>query len=80
MRSVAIDRRFIPLGSMLFLDAKINNQNVSRIVMAEDTGGAIKGSQRADMFFGASKEAEMSAGELKSPLKLWIFFLPKGVE
>ncbi|MDA3908260.1 MAG: murein transglycosylase A [Sulfurimonas sp.] len=78
-RSVAVDRNFIPLGSMLFLDAKINNQNVSRVVMAEDTGGAIKGSLRADMFFGASEEAETSAGRLKSPLNLWIF-LPKGEE
>lgn len=78
-RSVAVDRNFIPLGSMLYLDAKINKQNVSRIVMAEDTGGAIKGALRADMFFGASEEAEVSAGMLKSPLKLWIF-LPKGTE
>jgi len=75
-RSVAVDRNFIPLGSMLYLDAKINKQNVSRVVMAEDTGGAIKGALRADMFFGASEEAEISAGMLKSPLKLWIF-LPK---
>lgn len=78
-RSVAVDRSFIPLGSMLFLDAKINNQNISRVVMAEDTGGAIKGSLRADMFFGSSYEAQMSAGKLKSPLSLWIF-LPKGAE
>ncbi|WP_373004265.1 murein transglycosylase A [Sulfurimonas sp.] len=78
-RSVAVDRNFIPLGSMLFLDAKINNQNVSRVVMAEDTGGAIKGSLRADMFFGSSNEAQMSAGRLKSPLKLWIL-LPKESE
>ncbi|WP_294966090.1 MltA domain-containing protein [Sulfurimonas sp.] len=77
-RSVAVDRNFIPLGSMLFLDAKINNQNESRIVMAEDTGGAIKGSVRADMFFGSSYEAEQSAGMLKAPLNLWIF-LPKGL-
>jgi len=76
-RSVAVDRNFIPLGSMLFLDATINKKNVSRIVMAEDTGGAIKGAIRADMFFGSSDEARERAGELKSPLKLWIF-LPKG--
>jgi membrane-bound lytic murein transglycosylase A len=78
-RSCAVDRTFIPLGSMLFLDAKINKKNVSRIVMAEDTGSAIKGSLRADMFFGSSKEAEAKAGELKSLLNLWIF-LPKGAE
>jgi len=76
-RSVAVDRNFIPLGSMLFLDAKIDRENVSRIVMAEDTGGAIKGALRADMFFGFSDDAMRVAGELKSPLKLWIF-LPKG--
>jgi membrane-bound lytic murein transglycosylase A len=78
-RSVAVDRNFIPLGSMLFLDAKINKQNVSRVVMAEDTGSAIKGSLRADMFFGSSDDAEVNAGELKSPLNLWIF-LPKEVK
>ncbi len=78
-RSVAVDRNFIPLGSMLFLDATINKKNVSRIVMAEDTGGAIKGALRADMFFGFSDEARESAGELKSPLKLWMF-LPKGTK
>jgi len=75
-RSVAVDRNFIPLGSMLFLDAKINNQNVNRVVMAEDTGGAIKGALRADMFFGSTQDAMSLAGELISPLKLWIF-LPK---
>ncbi len=76
-RSVAVDRNFIPLGSMLFLDAKINEKKVSKIVMAEDTGGAIKGAVRADMFFGYSSDAMQKAGELKSPLQLWIF-LPKG--
>ncbi|MEA1891114.1 MAG: murein transglycosylase A [Campylobacterota bacterium] len=76
-RSVAVDRSFIPLGAMLFLDATVDKKNVSRIVMAEDTGGAIKGALRADMFFGATDEAKESAGMLKSPLKLWIL-LPKG--
>ena len=78
-RSVAVDRNFIPLGTMLFLDATINKKSVSRVVMAEDTGGAIKGALRADMFFGASDEAREKAGELKSPLKLWIFS-PKGLK
>jgi membrane-bound lytic murein transglycosylase A len=78
-RSVAVDRKYIPLGSMLFLDATINKKDVSRIVMAEDTGGAIKGSLRADMFFGSSDWAKERAGELKSPLSLWML-LPKGVK
>ena len=75
-RSVAVDTNFIPLGSMLFLNAKIDKKEVNRIVLAEDTGGAIKGALRADMFFGYDNGAMDLAGELKSPLKLWIL-LPK---
>ncbi len=75
-RSVAVDRKFIPLGSMLYLSAKIDDKNVSKIVLAQDTGGAIKGAVRADMFLGFGKAAMNTAGKLKSPLKLWVF-LPK---
>lgn len=76
MRSVAVDREFIPLGSMLFLKSKIDGEDISRVVMAQDVGGAIKGTLRADMFFGSGEEARVSAGHLISPLKLWIL-LPK---
>jgi membrane-bound lytic murein transglycosylase A len=78
-RSVAVDRKYIPLGSMLYLSSKIGENNVSRVVMAQDTGGAIKGEVRADMFLGYGKRAMNLAGELKSPLKLWLF-LPKDRE
>ncbi|MDD2448984.1 MAG: murein transglycosylase A [Sulfurimonas sp.] len=76
MRSVAVDREFIPLGSMLFLKSKIDNEDISRVVMAQDVGGAIKGALRADMFFGSGKDAKLSAGHLIAPLSLWIL-LPK---
>ncbi|MBA1437777.1 MAG: MltA domain-containing protein [Epsilonproteobacteria bacterium] len=77
MRSVAVDRRFIKLGSMLYLDADLPDAtHLSRIVFAQDTGGAIKGSVRADLFCGDDKKAEALAGALQSPLKLWIF-IPK---
>jgi len=75
-RSVAVDRKFIPLGSMLYLEADINHQKVDRVVFAQDTGGAIKGAVRADMFLGYGDRAMNIAGELKSRLKLWIL-LPK---
>lgn len=75
-RSIAVDRRYIPLGSMLYLNAKIANEDVSKIVLAQDTGGAIKGAIRADMFLGTGNDAMNTAGELKSPLELWIL-LPK---
>lgn len=75
-RSVAVDRNYIPLGSMLYLDASLSNHSISNIVLAEDTGGAIKGAIRADIFLGFGNEAMNMAGELKAPLKLWIL-LPK---
>ena len=77
LRSVAVDRNYIPLGSMLYLSADIKEKKVSRVVMAQDTGGAIKGSSRADMFVGYGHKAGEIAGELKSELELWIL-LPKG--
>ena len=75
-RSVAVDRHFIPLGSMLYMNAKVDEKEVAKIVMAQDTGGAIKGSVRADYFLGYGEEAMQSAGRLNSALKLWVF-LPK---
>ena len=75
-RSIAVDRRYIPLGSMLYFSAKVNEIDVNKIVLAQDTGGAIKGAVRADLFLGCGSRARELAGELKSPLKLWIL-LPK---
>ena len=76
-RSIAVDRRYIPLGSMLYLNAELKkHENISKVVLAQDTGGAIKGSIRADLFLGYGKNAMEVAGELKAPLKLWIL-LPK---
>ncbi len=78
-RSIAVDRRYIPLGSMLYLDANIQEKNFNALVLAQDTGGAIKGAVRADLFLGFGKDAMEVAGELKAPLKLWIL-LPKETE
>lgn len=75
-RSVAIDQRYLPLGSMLYMSAPSQEKDLQRIVIAQDTGGAIKGSVRADFFCGYGDEAGASAGKLKAPLKLWIL-LPK---
>jgi len=75
-RSIAVDRKYIPLGTMLYIDSKIDEEQISKIVMAEDTGGAIKGAVRADMFLGFGNEAMRKAGKLKSELKMWVF-MPK---
>ena len=79
LRSVAVDPRYVPLGSMLYLSAETNKVDFKRVVFAQDTGGAIKGSERADMFLGFGDEAGEIAGELKAPLKLWIF-MPKSMK
>jgi len=73
LRSIAVDRRYIPLGSMVYVGAE---NSYKRMAFAQDTGGAIKGSVRADMFLGFGKSAGEIAGELKAPLKLWIL-IPK---
>lgn len=75
-RSIAVDRRYIPLGSMVYFNATIDEVDIARMVMAQDTGGAIKGAVRADMFLGFGDDAMNTAGRLKSPLKLWVM-LPK---
>lgn len=78
-RSIAVDKRFIPLGSMLYCNAEQNETKFSQIVQAQDTGGAIKGTIRADMFLGFGNDAREIAGRLKAPLKLWIL-LPKNIK
>ena len=74
MRSVAVDRSKIPLGFPLFLSAA--DPLMRRIVFAQDTGGAIRGTVRADLFCGSGREAEALAGGLKSPLQLYLL-VPK---
>jgi len=75
--SVAVDRNYIPLGSMLYLSSYYdNNKKIDKFVYAQDVGGAIKGAVRADYFLGSGEDALRLAGSLKSPLRLWIL-LPK---
>ncbi len=77
-RSVAVDRRIIPLGSPLWLNTTLPNtkQTYQRLVFAQDTGGAINGAIRADVFFGRGVRAKTLAGEMKQQGKIFIL-LPK---
>lgn len=75
-RSIAIDDRYIPLGSVMYLSATTKDNSYNKIVMAQDTGGAIKGTVRADLFFGYGAQAGEVAGRINAPLKLWIL-MPK---
>ncbi len=74
MRSVAVDPRYIPLGAMLYCET--SKRGFKGIVFAQDTGGAIKGDVRVDLFTGYGEEAKQIAGRLKEKLKMWIL-LPK---
>lgn len=73
-RSIAIDPRSIALGSPVFLATTRPNsaQPMNRLVMAQDTGGAIKGAVRADFFWGFGKEAGEQAGRMKQSGRMWV--------
>lgn len=77
-RSLAVDTRYVPLGMPLWLDTvePVGGKPIRRLVMAQDTGGAIKGIVRGDYFWGAGEEAFQQAGRMKSPGRYWMM-LPK---
>jgi membrane-bound lytic murein transglycosylase A len=64
MRSVAIDPAFVPLGAPVWIE-KEGADPLRRLMIAQDTGGAIKGAQRADIFYGTGPEAGRAAGSIK---------------
>jgi membrane-bound lytic murein transglycosylase A len=80
-RSLAIDRKFIPLGFPIWLDTVWPGQSdrpLRRLMVAQDTGSAIKGPIRGDFFWGYGKDALAQAGRMKSPGQYYIL-LPKSV-
>lgn len=79
-RSVAIDPRTVPLGAPVFLATTYpsSEQPLVRLMLAQDTGGAIKGGVRADVFWGFGEEAGRQAGCMRQQGRLWVL-LPNGV-
>lgn len=76
-RSVAVDPAYIPLGLPVWLDATLPDGTLlQRLAFAQDTGGAIKGPVRADLFIGRGTEAGRLAGEMKQRGRLYVL-LPK---
>ena len=77
-RSVAIDPKFIPLGAPIFLSTTQPNTSdpLERLMVAQDTGGAIRGGVRADFYWGSGDEAGRKAGAMKQQGKIWAL-LPK---
>lgn len=80
-RSLAVDTHHIPLGAPVWLDTtiqvpnQINPQPFTRLMIAQDTGGAITG-MHSDIYWGAGEQAAYLAGHLKNRGKCWIL-LPK---
>lgn len=77
-RSVAIDPRAIPLGAPIWLATTRPNspEPLNRLMLAQDTGGAIRGNVRADFFWGFGEAAGQQAGAMKQKGRIWVF-LPR---
>jgi membrane-bound lytic murein transglycosylase A len=78
-RSIAVDPKFVPLGAPIFLATTQPSSETAleRLVVAQDTGGAIRGPVRADLFFGFGAEAGAQAGMMKQQGAMWLLW-PKG--
>ena len=79
--SIAVDPKTIPLGSPVFLATTQPNSTMplNRLMLAQDTGGAIRGPVRADFFWGFGEKAAAQAGRMKQQGRMWVLF-PKGGE
>lgn len=74
LRSLAVDPKFTPLGAPVWLE-KEGERPLRRLMVAQDTGSAIKGAQRADVFFGTGDRAGAQAGKLRDPGRM-VVLLP----
>jgi membrane-bound lytic murein transglycosylase A len=79
--SLAVDPHTIPLGLPVFLATTQPNSPtpLNRLMLAQDTGGAIRGAVRADFFWGFGETAATQAGRMKQKGRMWVLF-PKGAE
>ncbi|HYP80412.1 MAG TPA: murein transglycosylase A [Steroidobacteraceae bacterium] len=75
-RSVAIDPRWLPLGAPLYLSTTdpLSAAPLQRLVLAQDTGGAIRGAIRADLFWGWNAPADEAAGRMRGQGSLWLLW------
>jgi membrane-bound lytic murein transglycosylase A len=78
-RSIAVDPRVVPLGVPVYLATTWPNspQPLNRLMVAQDTGGAIAGGVRADFFWGFGDPAGNQAGKMRQAGRMWVL-LPKG--
>jgi len=74
LRSIAVDRRHVPLGSLVWLSTRepMRNAPLERLMVAQDVGGAIIGAVRADVFWGFGETAGDVAGRMKADGRMWL--------
>ncbi|MGM0416822.1 MAG: murein transglycosylase A [Thermodesulfobacteriota bacterium] len=79
-RSLAVDRSHVPLGAPVFIATRWPRADkpLQRLMVAQDTGGAIKGRVRGDFFWGVGDNAGWHAGAMKYPGRMWML-LPRGM-
>ena len=77
--SIAIDPRFVPLGAPVFLATThpLSSRPLERLMVAQDTGGAIRGAVRADFYWGTGPEAGAQAGRMRQQGRMWLLW-PRG--
>ncbi|HZQ72949.1 MAG TPA: MltA domain-containing protein [Burkholderiales bacterium] len=77
--SIAVDRRYVTLGAPVFLASTLplSDEPLTRLVVAQDTGGAIRGIVRADFFWGSGPDAGSLAGRMRQQGRLWVLW-PRG--
>jgi len=78
-RAIAVDTRFIPLGAPVFVATTwpLSARPLQRLMLAQDTGGAIRGPVRADWFWGFGEDAARQAGRMQQEGRMWLLW-PKG--
>ena len=73
-RSVAVDPALVPLGAPVFIATTwpLSSKPLNRLMLAQDTGGAIRGAVRADFFWGFGPAAAREAGRMRQQLRMWV--------
>lgn len=74
--NAAADPATLPLGAPVWIETQVGGAPFNRLLVASDTGGAIKGANRFDIFFGAGEAAARKAGPLAAPLSA-VILLPR---
>ena len=78
-RAIPVDARWVPLGAPIWLATTypLSTRPLNRLVLAQDTGGAIRGAVRGDFYWGTGVEAGAAAGRMRQQGRMWLLW-PRG--